>query len=84
MGLEPLNCYIRLTGNYPITQISFEYQHRQKMQEAFVSRLHSNDVLFTEVASLVEQFEAPYLSAESEDKEKNSAPEKNELKTIDM
>lgn len=80
MRLEPLECYVRLTGHYPITQLSFEYRHRQRLQPAFVSRLDNNNPLLTEVVSLLEQFESPYLATE---KEKNISDD-NQLQTTDM
>lgn len=61
MGLEPLHCYIRLTGNYPVTQLAFDYLVRPKSQLAFVSKSTQKNDLLQEVTSLVEQYESPYL-----------------------
>ncbi len=83
MRLEPLHCYIRLTGNYPITKIAFEYQYRQKTQEAFVSRLHHKDELFAEVTSLFEQCEAPYLASNTKEIASYSKDGKENNREID-
>ncbi|MCD8573649.1 MAG: type IV secretion system DNA-binding domain-containing protein [Gammaproteobacteria bacterium] len=73
MGLEPLHCFIRLTGKYPITEITFDYLNRPRHQEAFVSRLNDNNELMTEVVSLFEQFESPSFV---KDKNENSSQTK--------
>lgn len=84
MGLEPLHCFIRLTGNYPITDIAFEYIQRPRHQEAFVSRLNDNNELMTEVVSLFEQLEVPSLAEQAESENKKLTPQENTLKTMDM
>ena len=88
MGLEPLHCFIRLTGNYPITEITFEYLNRPRHQEAFVSRLDSGNELMKEVVSLFEQLESPAFVQNTEnDRTKSSSndePEKKVEKQIDI
>jgi len=38
LRLENLQCYLRLPGHYPITQLHFDYHHRPNLQPAFLPR----------------------------------------------
>jgi len=38
MGLDPLSCYLRLPGQYPITKLELHYQKRSAKAAGFISR----------------------------------------------
>jgi type IV secretory pathway TraG/TraD family ATPase VirD4 len=38
MGLDPLTCYLRLPGQYPITKLELHYQKRTAKASGFISR----------------------------------------------
>lgn len=38
MGLDPLTCYLRLPGQFPITKLKLEYQKRPLKAEGFIAR----------------------------------------------
>lgn len=72
MGLSPLHCFIRLTGHYPITQLTFNYIQRERLQSAFISRLDEKNELLTEVMSLCDKLSSPYLDQEKVDADKKN------------
>lgn len=51
MDLEPMNCYIRLAGNYPIAQLKLTYEERHKVNYGF---LPSNIKPDQEIAKLID------------------------------
>lgn len=38
MGLNPLTCYLRLPGQFPITRLTLQYQKRQLRSAGFIAR----------------------------------------------
>ena len=44
MGLEPLECYLRLPGNYPVTKLKLTHQSRANAALGFVERAMPQDM----------------------------------------
>jgi type IV conjugative transfer system coupling protein TraD len=90
MALPDLTCYVRLPGQYPITQLHIPYVARPEKNTPFVARDFEQDNLRQEVMQLTEELAVPVTEQTSSPLKKPHSmtmmknTEKEETSSIDV
>ncbi|MHB1949625.1 MAG: type IV conjugative transfer system coupling protein TraD, partial [Gammaproteobacteria bacterium] len=85
MSLANLHAYVRLPGQFPITQIEFKYKERRKRNIGFLSRLIDENQL-KEVDGLIETYEstgARFMSSQTVQHKKRTYKKTKPIDEID-
>lgn len=78
MSLNDLRCYVRLPGNYPITQLDYAYQGRDVRHEAFIER-YLDESKFRDIDQLIQENEKAGIVASDNDRAVISSGTKNSV-----
>lgn len=71
--LKDLHAYIRLPGDWPITQIILKYQKPEISTSGFIKR-HINEHALEDITKLVNQYEQPIAKTDSDEKNYTRKP----------